>query len=555
MQVCIGNSSGVCMSDPDGGCFGCENGKPAKIYARYFSDETSVEVPEWNGYSCAQDNYLSRSCCFLWRDYGLNTPKVAVPKFVFNTTNFDLRILEDGVPAQGVEAYAIGVSGNRTVSKQCTSGKDGVCHISNLPPSGWYGIDTGQTVSIINATEGGMINIEIPKTLPMITWNITPFPQVGDIAVYSLSDSLRRNGWEDERCRKGLESSENGVPLYCFDLPTSGRNWTGADANQKQLSGHSATKSFDRVLVRIYADGALAYEGQFFMNESKDICIRNGKLCTSDCLSEGCPAGEYCALVSSPICCPLGTYSNGKTCLPREEKFQVFFVPVNFAPDDQKFLNAVSDYASFIGGELELQNTSFIIVNKTLKITKCPLVDQLLPKMVEDHFKSWYVSATGRNSKADADYTRYRVIGLDQNNVCNEASCGFAVKLFNSAAYLTGEPCSYSYHVAAHEMGHSFGLCDDYNPNLWDTENVLSLFSCKNDKPNETNSACRGCGLDEACCFGVRLGNGKFSSMGSSDLIDRGGRETGTALAPVEREFSDVCKKTMNAQIAEAGAK
>ena len=86
-QVCIGNLSGGCTSNPDGGCFGCENGKPAKIYARYFSDETSVEVPEWNGYSCAQDNYLSRSCCFLWRDYGLNTPKVAVPKFVFNLTS------------------------------------------------------------------------------------------------------------------------------------------------------------------------------------------------------------------------------------------------------------------------------------------------------------------------------------------------------------------------------------------------------------------------------------------------------------------------------------
>jgi len=241
--------------------------------------------------------------------------------------------------------------------------------------------------------------------------------------------------------------------------------------------------------------------------------------------------------------------------MPREEKFQVFFVPVNFAPDDPRFLNAVSDYASFMGRELDLQNTSFIIVNKTLWIKECPIADQLLPKMVEDHFKEWYASATGRNIKAGADYSHYRVIGLDRENVCNESACGFAVKLFNSAAYLTGEPCSYSYHMAAHEMGHSFGLCDDYNPNLWDAENILSLLGCRNDKPDQANSACRSCGLDEACCFGIHLEQGTFSAMGSSDLVDRRGMETGTALAPVMRGFSDVCKKILKTEIAEASAK
>ncbi len=349
------------------------------------------------------------------------------------------------------------------------------------------------------------------------------------------------------------------------------------------IAGNLSVSPNDHILIRLYKGKTLTYEKQFYMNESRSICLIDYKECTDNVITKvidtitkniqdistgnsetdnkdivepitnrcvgGCANGEYCSYSMPPKCCPLGTYSNGTECLPQEEKFQIFFVPINMEPTDPVFKNAIARYANFMKNEWDLSLTHFLIVNETLRINVCPVWDNLLPKIIEDHFKKWYIAATGHNSKAEADYTRYRVVGIDKNNVCNyDSRCGFAYWMFNNAVYLSGLECSYSYHVAAHEIGHTFGLCDDYDPEAWDRQNIMSGFGCPNERPNENNSVLVKCGADRFCYIGTQVSKDTFSAMGSGDILDYYNK-------PIIREFSQVCKDVIKNKIAEVETK
>jgi hypothetical protein len=89
-----------------------------------------------------------------------------------------------------------------------------------------------------------------------------------------------------------------------------------------------------------------------------------------------------------------------------------------------------------------------------------------------------------------------------------------------------------------HELGHSFGLCDEYDTCVWGETNTDMWkrfgMGCPNSIPNSTNSDCGNscCTSRGACCYGKYADNKteKFVNvMGSTNI-------------PPERRFSTETK-------------
>jgi hypothetical protein len=76
--------------------------------------------------------------------------------------------------------------------------------------------------------------------------------------------------------------------------------------------------------------------------------------------------------------------------------------------------------------------------------------------------------------------------------------------------------------ISAHELGHTFGLCDEYNYSIWTQQNDIIRDGCPNPYPE-------GCPLDESLrvhCDGALTDDGAYSIMGPAGLIGERGYNT-----------------------------
>jgi hypothetical protein len=155
---------------------------------------------------------------------------------------------------------------------------------------------------------------------------------------------------------------------------------------------------------------------------------------------------------------------------------------------------------------------------------------------------------------------KYRIVGIDFSDTCKK-ECGFTYyhpqslswKNSVNTVFVNFVRC-YPSHVVIHELGHTFSLCDDYNPNIWDVQNeerkvLFGLLGggCPNPKPTPQNSDCINCETSGACCLDIRFPDGTYSIMGSADDVYNG--------RLIIRKFDDVSSNTILKWIEEVEAK
>jgi hypothetical protein len=66
--------------------------------------------------------------------------------------------------------------------------------------------------------------------------------------------------------------------------------------------------------------------------------------------------------------------------------------------------------------------------------------------------------------------------------------------------------------ITAHELGHTFGLCDEYNYAAWDSENQETSSGCPNPYPSTCPKTIEG----GVICLGTPTSDGRNSIMGSA---------------------------------------
>ncbi|MDO8553808.1 MAG: hypothetical protein Q7S22_03300 [Candidatus Micrarchaeota archaeon] len=248
---------------------------------------------------------------------------------------------------------------------------------------------------------------------------------------------------------------------------------------------------------------------------------------TPDNCAGQCSGNEMCAY--SPLnnnygCCKLGEQWTGEKCI-RQSSLKIFILPINYDQSSARF-HDIKSKIDEMDKQLNLGYSSYYFVDRPLTVNPDYCEDNELKfDLLEKHFLSWYKQTRIFNQSLEPSKDKYRLLVIDFGDICNAGNtCGYTYRTssFNPTStiiYIRHDDSCKSPHVALHEFGHTFDLCDDYNPNVWERQN--NYFTCPNPKPTTENSDCSlSCSNMGACCFGVKYGNGYYSTMGSANDVD-----------------------------------
>ena len=202
---------------------------------------------------------------------------------------------------------------------------------------------------------------------------------------------------------------------------------------------------------------------------------------------------------------------SGLKYVPGQNKLQVFVVPINYDPNDSIFLDRTAEYISFAIEESNLTEKQFFIVPERFPYTKkdCPDMT-LVQNMADDwHQRTFGMALPGRQMSAKIPIYKYRIVGIDSfEGSVRICGCGYAPDIYGPNAYVGGAKCSKRPEAMMHEVGHTMGLCDEYDTCTWEyLDAQLSKIrgvGCPNNRPNENNSICGNncCSNITACCIG-----------------------------------------------------
>lgn len=152
--------------------------------------------------------------------------------------------------------------------------------------------------------------------------------------------------------------------------------------------------------------------------------------------------------VSGKRCCPQGTAWNGSACKD-EDRINLVFVPLN--ENTPTYDNAVSDQSQFFKDKYPV-NPSKVNVKKVTEVCNVPV-------STNSCTNSQKTNTLGKveNCAIDAGQTGYtHVIGIFQNDVCG-TTAGWSIPSTPSVVAESGSDA-----VTAHEIGHNYGLNDEY---------------------------------------------------------------------------------------------
>ncbi|MBI4451572.1 hypothetical protein HY642_06375 [Candidatus Woesearchaeota archaeon] len=253
-------------------------------------------------------------------------------------------------------------------------------------------------------------------------------------------------------------------------------------------------------------------------------CKRPGLL-VFDCQTCGCPKSQTCS-----------ADGNCTTPEPAKEGVVTYFVPMNYAPDDIDFINRAELFKATLQLATPMKDENFFTVPERMDFNTGDC-ENAMPAL--QNFVTTWAGKQGKPLPAvkltgSVPVYSYRIIGIDKN-VQNEAACGCAhTKVYSPTVYVGGSPCSKAVHVALHELGHTFGLCDEYDTCVWDETSAWLQqnhgHACLNARPGAVNSDCgqRCCAKDVACC------NGKYANVQSDNAFN----VMGSADTPPRRRLS-----------------
>lgn len=253
-------------------------------------------------------------------------------------------------------------------------------------------------------------------------------------------------------------------------------------------------------------------------SEKQPLICKNGALK---------PACSECGCVLNQLC-----QADGQCKGSAEQattNFSVFIIPINYAITDKDFLRRVELIKSGLFSTTMLGDANIIVVDEPLTTTEDCLT---ITQRFDQHVQRWLQQKTGRGLpgvrfEGGVPLYRYRLIGLDSREV-DTSKCGCAHTLvYSPNIYAGGSECSLVPHAILHELGHTIGLCDEYDTCVYDqTDQYMREgfgHPCLNRRPDAANSDCgvKCCASGKACCDGVfadTKADGFYNIMGSGNV-------------------------------------
>lgn len=186
------------------------------------------------------------------------------------------------------------------------------------------------------------------------------------------------------------------------------------------------------------------------------------------------------------------------TPAPEKPEFIVVFVPVNWGSTDSEFRTATQNQADIFIRESGIENyfdVKVVILENGLEnasLRSDNLVIDILEIALQEQPGDRYVGLTDGDLNPDGE-----------SDVVGWTSGGYAMVAEYQEEY-----------VVAHELGHTFGLCDEYSYADWSAQNAEYDGGCPNpypiDCPREKNA--------KDLCPGEPASDGSNSIMGPAGL-------------------------------------
>lgn len=293
---------------------------------------------------------------------------------------------------------------------------------------------------------------------------------------------------------------------------------------------YSTEKKSEEQLEKIYRSSISKVElqAQCIDNTNLDqcsqkqplLCNPEGRL-VDDCRQCGCPDGLTCWVD--------GSCKDRKPSTATPD-FKIYFVPINYHAGDIDFISRLTIYKEYLKRYLDIKEENFEIVDLTLTVP--PAQCDKAGEMMSRHVGNWFQQKNGKalpnlKMKGAIPVSNYRIIGIDSKEQdLEKCGCGYTV-IYSPLIYIGGSECSRVDHAAVHELGHTFGLCDEYDTCVWDDTNQFMELAfahpCLNRKPNPRNSDCslNCCSEGTACCSGKyadTISDEFYNIMGSADV-------------------------------------
>lgn len=179
-------------------------------------------------------------------------------------------------------------------------------------------------------------------------------------------------------------------------------------------------------------------------------------------------------------------------------EFVLVFVPVNWKGSHQEFVDTAGKEADYFIqtsqiGQFFTVRTVFLENGLTnADLTSNDVLDQMIEYGLQAEPADRYIGVTDSDLAPDgSNWVAGFTHGPDSQGVISESG------------YET---------ITAHELGHTFGLCDEYNYSFWKEQDDSYLEGCPNPYPD---TCPRDTGKVEEC-RGAPTSDGKFSIMAAS---------------------------------------
>jgi len=186
------------------------------------------------------------------------------------------------------------------------------------------------------------------------------------------------------------------------------------------------------------------------------------------------------------------------TQIPEKVNFILVFIPVNWQSSEENFMEIANRHADLFVSESH----------------------------IDEYFDVWVTVAEGGLSNADLEsddlvvdieefgiinYPGDRYIGITDGDLALDGDTsvsGWTAGGGSMVVEADGDS------ITAHEIGHTFGLCDEYNYQEWSRQNDELIAGCPNSYPD----SCPTDITDSVVCDGQPTLDGRNSIMGPSGL-------------------------------------
>lgn len=195
-------------------------------------------------------------------------------------------------------------------------------------------------------------------------------------------------------------------------------------------------------------------------------------------------------------------------------EFIIAFVPIEWNNSIADFETVAAQHFSYFLNESGIDNyfdmdIRFVNQDDSLKAMSDNIVTELILYGTSQMPADRYVGLTTVDMNYEGDYS---IAGWTMGDDCQ----GVIAEYFDE-------------EITAHELGHTFGLCDEYSMKAWEDQNEHYINKC----PNQLDASCE---MDEIC-VGVISSDGSNSIMGVAGLIG-------------EYSYNDPCKNALASRFA-----